>query len=175
METAGWSLPENYRQILNIVSWVVVALGGLWLVTGVLGYFHRRAYNLTHAESGGSDNIKPDFLKVDHAARKAAIERGEAYDKQLAQKDGTAPPPPAETVGKWARIGATVTASFGLLAAVITTLSKAEQLQAGAEKLGSLEKLGAIFREYPVGSTVAVIVVVANVVAFTSGGKKKKK
>ena len=48
-------------------------------------------------------------------------------------------------------------------------------MQAGAQKIGSFEKLGTIFREYPVGATVALIVVVANIVAFTGGGKKKKK
>ena len=45
MDTTGWNLPENYRQILTVASWAVVALGGLWLVTAILGYAHRRAYN----------------------------------------------------------------------------------------------------------------------------------
>ncbi len=176
MDTTGWSLPDNYRQILDVASWAVVALGGLWLVTGVIGYLHRRAYNLTHAESGGSENIKPDFLKVDHAARKGAIERGAAYDKQLEQRERPAPPlPPATTVGKWARIGATVTTAFGLFAAIVGTLTKVESLQQGAESIGSVQKMGAIVREYPVGATVAVVVVVANVLAFTSSRKNKKK
>lgn len=175
METAVWSIPENYQQIFTIAQWALIGLGGLWLVTSVLGYMHRRAYNLTHAESGGSANIKPDFLKVDHAARKSAIERGEAYDKQLREREAPAPAPPAEAVGRLAKWGATLTAGFTLVAAIVGTLGKAEQLQKGAEKIGSFEKLGVIFREYPFGATIAVICIAANILAFTAGDKKKKK
>ncbi len=172
MQDLDWTIPDNYRQIFTIASWALGILGGTWLVTGVVGYMHRRAYNLTHAESGRSQNVKPDFLKVDQAARKAAIDRGEAFDKQLADK-AAGPKPPAEAIGSWARMGASLTAIITLVAAIVGSLGKAEVLQKGAERIGSFEKLGVIFREYPFGASIAVICIVANVIAFNSSRKKK--
>lgn len=171
-----WVIPEGYQQIFTIVSWVLIGLGGLWLVTGVIGYMHRRAYNLTHAESGRNQKIKPDFLKVDKKAREAAMERGEAYDEKLDVREGAPPPPqPAAFLERLARAGATITALFGLVAAVVGTLTRADSLQAGFERIGSVDKLMTILRNYPIGALVAVIVVAANVIAFYTAEKKKKK
>jgi hypothetical protein len=61
--------PDTVDTVLQILFWAVMASAALWAITETLAYFNRRAYNLTHAESGGSKNIKPDFLKVDHEKR----------------------------------------------------------------------------------------------------------
>jgi len=176
MDTGVWTIPENYQRIFNIVTWALGGLGGLWLVTGVMGYLHRRAYNLTHAESGRSQNIKPDFLKVDKKAHVEAVERGELYDAKLSQREGVvAPPPPTAYLERLARIATTITAVFGLIAAVVGTLTKADALQAGFENITSFDRLTTIVRNYPFGVLVAVVVIVANVVAFWTAEKKKKK
>lgn len=177
MENGVWTIPENYQQIFTIVSWVLGVVGAIWLVTGVMGYLHRRAYNLTHAESGRSQNIKPDFLKVNKKAHEEAVERGEAFDQKLREREGETPTPPASTdfLERLARIGTTLTAIFGLIAAVVGTLTKADALQAGFDNITSFQKLATIVKTYPIGALVAVIVVVANIVAFYTGEKKKKK
>jgi hypothetical protein len=171
-----WNIPEGYKFIFNIMTWGGIVLGGLWLVTGVMGYMHRRAYNLTHAESGRNQKIKPDFLKVNKKAREEAMERGEAYDEKLDVREGAPPPPaPAAFLERLARAGATITALFGLIAAVVGTLTRAGSLQAGIEEIASFDKLMTILRNYPLGAAVAVIVVAANVIAFYTAEKKKKK
>ena len=42
---------QTFDTVLMIASWLVLIFGTLWFVTGFLGWMHRRAYNLTRAES----------------------------------------------------------------------------------------------------------------------------
>jgi hypothetical protein len=174
METTEIATPDAIDRTLQIVAWCVVVFGGLWLVTSVMGYFHRRAYNLTHAESGGSKNIKPDFLKVDQGQRDAAIARGEAYGQTLSdrEKPSAAPRSPVQTLSTWSRIAATGAAVIGLVATVVGTLQKIDSIQAGVERLSSWETFSAIVRENAVGATVAAIVIVANVVVVVKKMQK---
>jgi hypothetical protein len=176
MGDAVWTIPDNYRQIFTIVSWVLVVAGGLWLVTGIMGYLHRRAYNLTYAESSRSQNIKPDFLKVNKGAREDAIERGDAFDEKLARREGAPPPPaPSDLFERITRAATTITAVFGLIAAIVGTITKAESLQTGLERVGSWQKLTTIVTTYPIGTLLVGIVIVANIAGFYTSEKKKKK
>lgn len=159
---------ETLDTILQVLSWLVVAFGGVWLVTGVIGYMHRRAYNLTRAESGGKA-ITPDFLKVDKKKRDAAIARGEAYTEELAQR---AAPPPTARAEFWSRAAALITATFTLLGAVVGTLTRVESLEEGARQLSSFETLTAIVTDHPIGTTIAVLVIGANIVIFVKATKK---
>lgn len=160
---------ETLDTILQVLSWLVVAFGGLWLVTGIIGYMHRRAYNLTRAESGGGKAITPDFLKVDKKKREAAIARGEAYTEELAQR---AAPPPTAKAEFWSRAAAFITATFTLLGAVVGTLTRVESLEAGARELGSFDTFIAIVKDHPIGTTIAVLVIGANIVIFIKATKK---
>ena len=81
--------------LLGMFSWLVIIFGAVWLITSIIGYFHRRAYNLTLAESGGSP-IRPDFLKVDKKRRREAIERGEEYSDVLEKRAEAASQPPPQ-------------------------------------------------------------------------------
>lgn len=155
--------PQTIDRYLPIIAWLIVGFGGLWLVTSVIGYFQRKAYNLTHAESGSSKNIKPDFLKVDHAKREAAIERGAKFDRELNRREQ--PPAPVETVGRWSRILATTAVLIGLIVTVVGTLQRVESLQ---RDFSSWEQFMEIVRQNQLGALVAVAVIAANgYVAYT--------
>lgn len=174
METTELATPDAIDRTLQIVAWCVVVFGGLWLVTSVIGYVHRRSYNLTHAESGPSKNIKPDFLKVDKAKRDAAMARGEAYSQTLADREKPAAPPPSpvQALSVWSRVAATGAAVIGLVATVVGTLQKIDSIQAGVERLSSWDTFSAIVRENAVGATVAAIVIAANVVVVVKKMQK---
>lgn len=162
---------ETLDTILQVLSWLVVAFGGMWLVTSVIGYMHRRAYNLTRAESGGGKPITPDFLKVDKKKRDAAIARGEAYSEVLEQRAAVAASP-ASKAEFWSRAAALITATFTLLGAVVGTLTRVESLEEGARQLSSLDTFTGIVRDHPIGTTIAVIVIGANIVVFVKATKK---
>ena len=153
--------PENIDQILTAVTWALVAFGVVWLVTSVIGVMHRRAYNLTHAESGRSKKIQPDFLKVDKAKRESAIARGERYDEQLARRE--APPSPISNASLWSRIAASGAALIGLVFTAVTTMQRVTVTDEAVRDLGNWEKLKTIISHHPVGATLSVAVIVANV------------
>lgn len=167
---------ETMDTVLQVLSWLVIIFGTLWFATGIIGYMHRRAYNLTSAESGGS-KVTPDFLKVDRKKREAAIERGAAYDQVLDRREAAAAaaalaPGTVDKVGTLSRAGATITATFTLVAAVVGTLTRVESLQQGVDQLSSWDSLTAIVKQYPAGTIVAILVIGANIIVFVKATKK---
>ncbi|MCC7043338.1 MAG: hypothetical protein IT183_05725 [Acidobacteria bacterium] len=162
--------PENIDRFLQIASWAVVGGGVLWLVTSIVGVFYRGAYNLTHTESGSTKPVTPDFLKVDHAKRDAAVARGKAYDSVLTQREAQ-----ASTVKKacrWSRLFATAAALVTLFTAVIGAVEKAASYQGNIERYTTWDGLVELVTTYPIGTTVAVAVIAANVYMFVTKVRK---
>jgi hypothetical protein len=164
--------PQTLDAILRIVTWLLVGFGALWLITSTIGYFHRRSYNLTHAESGGSKNIKPDFLRVDEAKRKQAIERGQAYDEVLGRREAVAPPPAVATLGGFARVAAGASAIVALLVMILTTITKAKVFQGDIDRVLAWDEFTRTLSENKMGAVVAVAVIAANAYTFYEGSKK---
>jgi uncharacterized membrane protein len=173
MQTTDLTRPDTIDTALRILSWCVIVFAALWFVTAVIGYFHRRAYNLTHAESGPSRNIKPDFLKVDAAKRQAALDRGAAYDAALEARETPAAVATAEKVRHWSRIGAATTATLAVVAAVVGTLMKVESIQEGINQISSWDRLSKLVSDNKAGTVVALIVIGSNIVVFVNALKKK--
>lgn len=172
MPSSGLAEPATIDTALRILSWCVIGFGALWLVTSVIGVFHRRAYNLTHAESGRSKHITPDFLKVDRAKREAAIDRGRAYDAVL---DAREAPPSVATVaqvGLWSRLAAMTTATLAVVAAIVGTVTKVDSIQSGIDTVSSWDRLGHFVGQHKAGAVVAVIVIGANIVVYVNALKK---
>lgn len=73
-------LPEWSEDWLTRGSYGLAALVGVWVLSELTRSSIRRSYNLKRVESASTPGLeKPAFLKVDHAEREAAIERGDAY------------------------------------------------------------------------------------------------
>jgi uncharacterized membrane protein len=175
METRELTVPENVQTVLRIVTWCLFAFAGTWLVTSLIGYFHRRAYNLTRAESGPSKNIKPDFLTVDKAKRQAAIERGNAYTAVLEEREAAAEPAVSPAVKKahhWSWFLATTAAVVGLITTAIGSLAKIDQMQADVVKITSWDKFSHLVGQNQAGAIVAVAVIGANVIVVAQKIKK---
>lgn len=164
------STPENIDRVLRIASWVVVGSGALWLVASIVGVFYRGAYNLTHAESGSAKPITPDFLNVDRAKRDAAIARGKAYDTVLTQREAQARS--VKKACRWSRIFATAAAFVTLFTAVIGAVEKAASYQGNIERYTTWDGLVELVEKYPVGTMVAVAVIVANIYVFVTKVRK---
>ncbi len=166
--------PENVTQFLDLVTWALVVFGLVWLVTSIIGAMHRRAYNLTHAESGRSKKIEPDFLKVDHAKRAAAIARGERYDEELNRRE--APPQgPVSVACTWSRIAASATAVIGLVFTVVTTLQRVAVTDEAVRDLGNWEKFTTLVSQHQLGAALCIAVVVANAYAVVTKLQKSGK
>jgi hypothetical protein len=172
MQTSDATNPETIDTVLRLLSWGLFAFTALWAVTGTIAYFHRRAYNLTRAESSHSQNIKPDFLKVDKDKRQQALDRGAAYDQVL---QGRAAPSPVETASLWSRFAAMATAVLALITLMVGTLNSVGALQQGVEKISNWDTLSQLVSDHKAGTVVALIVIAANVIVFVEGSKKWRK
>lgn len=166
--------PEQTDTLLTWLTWGGGALAALWAVTSVVAHLHRRAYNLTHAESGRSQNITPDFLDVDVAKRRAAIARGQAYDDTLRAREAAAAAAvsPAEQVSGFARIGALATALLTLVVTIFGTVTKVEAIEAGMERVGSIDQFVDLVTQHKAGAAVALAVIGTHLVLFVRSSKK---
>ena len=98
---AQFYFPPSTALFLEIVQWTLVGCAIVWVIARVMGVLHRRAYNLTYAESGRSKQVQPDFLKVDKHKRQDAIARGAQFDDALDRRgDGSAVPDSASSTSR---------------------------------------------------------------------------
>ena len=101
-------LPEWSEEWLTWGSYGLAAFAALWILCGLTTFWIRRSYNLQRIESASTPGLgKPAFLKTDHAAREAAIERGDAYDEArvaAAEAAAAAEASPAEEAGAQPRL-----------------------------------------------------------------------
>ncbi len=164
---------EQIDTALNVLTWAGLGFATLWAVTSVVGYFHRRTYNLTHADSGRSKGISPDFLNPDAAKRRAAIARGKAYEATLDRREeaaGTAGP--VDTASWWARTAALATAVLTLLATVMGTVTKVSAIDMDIQRVSSMDSFLDIVNQHKVGATVALAIIGAHLVVFVKSSKK---
>lgn len=166
--------PEQTDAILTWLTWGLVVFTAVWVISTVVGYFHRRTYNLTHADSGRSRPITPDFLDVDAAKRRAAIARGKTYDDALQAREvaGAADGSPAETASVFAKVGALAAALLTLLVTAFGTVTRVDAIEAGVQRMGSMDQFLELMSQHKVGATVALAVIGTQIVVFVKSSKK---
>jgi hypothetical protein len=115
---------------------------------------------------------------VDKRKRREAIERGEEFTEELDKRAearaqaiavaaaAQAKPAAVSRLSALSRAGALITATFTLVAAVVSTLTRVELLQADIERLSGWDSFVETIRAYPVGAAVAFVVIGANIIAF---------
>lgn len=149
--------------------WLCIGLAAVWLMLGLYARWQRRAYNLTHAEKGRG-GVQPDFLKVDHAKREAALERGRPAAEPVVAVQA------ASRYSRLAGLAATVFAVLTLLVAVLKAVTSLDEYTAMAseavELVTNTEAMGAVLRDYWPGLLVALAVVLVQVGKFVSTLKK---
>lgn len=164
---------DDIDAVLNTLAWAGAAFGALWLVTSLIGAAHRRTYNLTHADSGRASGPTPDFLSPDAARRRAALARGQAYDQALSARDAVqAPAGAVEQASWWARMAALSTAVLTLLTAIVGTLTRVDAIDAGIQRMGSVESFLDIVNRHKAGAAVAFAIIGTHLVVFVKSQKK---
>jgi hypothetical protein len=164
---------QTTDQILDVLTWVLAIAGIIWLVTSVINARHRRAYNLTYAESGASKKIKPDFLKVDTAKREAAIARGERYDEELARREREAQKPgPVAEVGRWSHLAASAAALVGVAFTALSTFQRIGPTDETLKGLGRWETFEKLVSDHKAGAVFCVAVIASNVYLVVARMKK---
>jgi hypothetical protein len=151
---------------ITYLMWGAVAFAALWLVSTIFIHMRRRATNLTSAQQAGvNKNAAPDFMKVDHKARDAAMKRGEAYDQELVEREKAAADaaagvkPKKEPVGivkMISGLAAFLFSMFTLLGAIVGTF---RTLDGAGVQLSKLDQVGAIITQHPIPSIICLFVI----------------
>ena len=151
---------------MTYVMWAAVGFAALWLVATVFIHLRRRATNLTSAQQAGvHKDATPDFMKVDHKARDAAMQRGEAFDRELterakAEAAAAAGKPvkrePANMVKTLSGIASFAFSLFTLLGAILGTF---RTMDAAGTQLSKLDQVGAVVTQNPIPALICLFVI----------------
>jgi len=177
-------LPEWSAIALWWLGAAMIVFFLLWLVATAVTHLHRRAYNLTKAETDSQRKAaQPGFLKVDHEARSEAIKRGDEYVRPADREEPGVESAPAERrLSFWqrwgflARAGALVVALAHIVVAALSLPAMARRVTEGMQRIqeastgGSLEEM---LKRYWIGFALAAIVIGAQVGRFAWSLRKK--
>ena len=151
---------------MTYVMWAAVGFAALWLVATVFIHLRRRATNLTSAQQAGvHKDATPDFMKVDHKARDAAMQRGEAFDRELterakAEAAAAAGKPvkrePANMVKTLSGVASFAFSLFTLLGAILGTF---RTMDAAGTQLSKLDQVGAVVTQNPIPALICLFVI----------------
>jgi hypothetical protein len=144
---------------------VFLVLFVLWVVLKAIGFALRRSYNLTPVATARSKDIRPDFLKVDHAAQEEMIERGGAFD---------GPAVPAARAARLAGIGVVASGVVSFVSATFLAFGRIEELDTTWRNLSAKDKFAAIIQSHPFGFAIATAMVLAALVRLTMTIRKGK-
>ncbi|MEM7492433.1 MAG: hypothetical protein AAF296_03570 [Pseudomonadota bacterium] len=168
------AVPPEAWPLIEILFNVTLVFTALWLGWTVFVAWRRSASNLT-AIRGASANpaAEPDFLSVDKKARKEAIARGEAFDKELQRRDRDEAAAARNAARKketmLGRVGRLV--SFGMALFSIATMISGTMFQVSImgrywEQYSASERLVSVIENHPIGVAVTVAVILYNIVTF---------
>jgi hypothetical protein len=152
------------------LMWGTVAFAAIWLASTVFIHMRRRATNLTSAQQASvRKDAAPDFMKVDHKAREAAMKRGETFDQELVEREkAEAAAAAAAAGGKPARrepvnmvrmISGIAAFAFSLFTLLGTILGTFRTLDGAGVQLSKLDQVGAIISQNPIPTLICVFVI----------------
>lgn len=164
-------MDESFTNIVYVTTAVV---GAVWIASWLFIAMRRRASNLTSASSAHvQKDAAPDFLKVDHKKREAAIKAGEAYGKELTEREaaeaaglaGKPAPKEVTLTERFTRIASALLAVFSLAVTIMSALNQAKGLEGAGNQFADLAA------KHPIAMVVAALVIVLQVYMFVT--KKK--
>jgi len=124
----------------------------------------RRSYNLTPAATAHSSNVKPDFLKVDHAAQEQMVERARAFDQ----------PAVVEKSAAVAGFGVVASSVITFVSTAFLALGRVEDLDKTWNDLSSKDRLVAMVQAHPYGFGIALAMMAAALVRLAMVFRKGK-
>jgi hypothetical protein len=156
------------------MMWLTVAIALVWMASSLFLYMRRRASNLTSASGARvQGDASPDFLKVDHKARKDAMERGEDYDKALKDREkaeaaaaAAASSSADKPVGLLARLSGLASLLFSIFSLLAAALQVITQVDKMSSTVSQTDKIGSIIAHYPVPTAVCAFVILFQLYYF---------
>ncbi|MEZ5938077.1 MAG: hypothetical protein R3C52_07640 [Hyphomonadaceae bacterium] len=154
---------------LVVVLWVNVAAAAIWIVLTLFVYMRRRASNLTPVNAPHArKDAAPDFLSVDHKAREAQIERGEAFESELDKREAeeAARAAGVKKISMWRRLAGFATFLISLFSLASSIVGVIWQVDRIGGMMSQADKIGVILQKYPIPFAVAAFVIGYYVIVF---------
>ncbi len=175
------NIPEEAWPLIELLFNATIAFTILWLSWTIFVAWRRSASNLT-AIRGASANpdAQPDFLSVDTKARKEAIARGEAFEKELQRRDREEAKAATRsarrketTLGRIGRLISFGMALFSIATMISGTLFQVTIMGRYWEQYSATERLVSVIQNHPIGVSVTVFVILYNVVNYIISRKQE--
>ena len=167
-------VPPDAWPLIDRLIQITVAVAAIWLVLSIFIYWRRRAANLTPVTAPRPNkDARPEFLDVDHKARRDAIARGEAFERQLQQREAEeariaamAGLGGATSAGRLARLASLVMSVFTLAMMILGSILNVGRMGELMQNYSTTERLAAVVRNHPIGTAIVVLVAVAAIYQF---------
>lgn len=153
-----------------------IGVAALWLATDVFVRWRRGATNLTPVAAARKNaGAQADFLSVDREARAEALERADAYEAELAEREARAAAEAAaregRRVGRMAGYVSLFMAFFTLASMIATAVWQVTWIGTVWERYSTGERLKAVLSAHPFAFAVAITVIAYHVHQFVSARK----
>lgn len=160
--------PTSTEHLMQVLLWVAAIGGAAWLVFGVLGAMHRRAFNATPIETKSASGVQLGYLEVDDEKRAAAIKAGNVdpnRQRPLLRTNAGKPISPAVAerakMGRMAKTIGLISAVASFIAAALVTLHSVPNMHDTALLLANYT---GVIRAYPIGFAIAAIVIIGQLI-----------
>ncbi len=165
-------VPPDAWPLVDRLIQITVGVAALWLALSIFVYWRRRAANLTPVTAPRPNkHAQPDFLNVDHKARAEAIERGEAFERELEAREAeearlAASLGGATNAGRLARLASVVMSVFTLTMMILGSIMNIGKMGELMQQYSTGERIAAVVRNHPIGTAVIAVVVAAALFQF---------
>lgn len=167
-------IPPEAWPLIDLLFNLTMAAVGIWLAVTVFVWWRRSASNLTPVNAASKDkSAQPDFLRVDKKAREEALERGEAFDKEIERRVREAEKAkarggraPATVSQRLARFLSFFMSLFTLATMVFGAIFQVTRMGQMMKEYSTLERIVTVVQNHPISFTVATLVIVFQVYRF---------
>lgn len=167
VQTVVDRIPPDAWPMIDIAFRITIAVAIVWFALMIVAWWRRRAYNLTVAATARRNKkAQPDFLSVDEKARSAAIDRGEAHEEALEDREKDdelaalkAAKGPLGFAERFASLASLLMSLFTLASAMSGVVLGVGRMDEYLEEAGTTGRLEYLLREHTVGTIIVVIVI----------------
>jgi hypothetical protein len=177
------TVPAQYLPLLDWAYTGTIVFAALWLLSWMFIAMRRNASDLTPVLAADYDpKARPDFLKINDKKRKAALERGQDYSRQLdkteaeqARREARKSKAPLTLAQRIFRLVSLLMSIFSLATMIGGAIFQVTYITGLLKNVGAWERFVELVEKHPIGFTVASIVILYHVVTFFTDKKWEPK
>ncbi|MDP3737630.1 MAG: hypothetical protein Q8R02_09585 [Hyphomonadaceae bacterium] len=181
MQATLEGIPERYWPLIDWLFTGTVVFAVLWLASVIFIAMRRNASGLTPVQAAKiRPSARPDFLDGDTKKRREALERGDAYERDLdkaekAENERASRKTRTQltTFQRLIRVMTLLMSVFSLATMIAGAVFQVTYITGLLEKASAGDRIIELVQKHPIGVTVATVVILYYVVTFFTDKKWK--